>query len=110
MRKLIIIVATLAAFALAACGEGLTVSEEDLEVRTRGLTEPEQVTLETLPPLGTQVTLGQPFSIDASLLQATGAPTLTGRVGARLLVDGEGQCSQAGDHVIGHGSDLDHRF
>ena len=85
MRKLIILVATLAAFALAACGGGLEVSEEDVEVRTRGLTEPEQVALETLSPLGTQVTLGQPFTIDASLLPATGVPTLTGELAVNFM-------------------------
>ena len=85
MRKSIIIVATLAAFALAACGGGVSVSEEDLVVRTRGLTEPEQVTLETLPSLGTQAALGQPFNIDASLLPATGAPTLTGEFALNFL-------------------------
>ena len=85
MRKSIIIAATLAAFVLAACGGGVSVSEEDLVVRTRGLTEPEQVTLETLPSLGTQVTLGQPFNIDASLLPATGAPTLTGELALNFM-------------------------
>ena len=85
MRKMIIIAATLAAFALAACRGGVEVSEEDLVVRTRGLTEPEQVTLETLPLLGTQVTLGQPFTIDASLFPATGAPTLTGELALEFM-------------------------
>ena len=50
LRSIIIIVATLAAFALVACGGGVSVSEEDLVVRTRGLAEPEQITLEALPP------------------------------------------------------------
>ena len=81
----IIVIATLAVFALAACGGGVSVSEEDLVVRTRGLGEPEQITLETLPPLGTQVTLGQPFTIDASLLPATGGPTLTGELALNFL-------------------------
>ena len=85
MRKSIMIVATLAAFALAACGGGVSVSEEDLTVRTRGLTEPEQVTLETLPSLGTQATLGQPFTIDASLLPGLGAPTLTGELAVNFM-------------------------
>ena len=85
MLRSIIIVAALAAFALAACGGGVDVSEEDVEVRTRGLTEPEKVTLETLSPLGTQVTLGQPFTIDASLLPATGAPTLTGELAVNFM-------------------------
>ena len=85
MFRSIIIAATLAAFSLAACGGGVSVSEEDLKVRTRGLTEPEQVTLETLRSLGTQVTLGQSFTVDASLLPATGAPTLTGELALNFL-------------------------
>ena len=85
MLRSTIIAAAVAAFALAACGGGVSVSEEDLVVRTRGLTEPEQVTLETLPSLGTQVTLGQPFTIDASLLPATGGPTLTGELALNFL-------------------------
>ena len=85
MLRSINIVAMLAAFVLAACGGGALGSKEDVEVRTRGLTEPEQVTLETLPPLGTQVTLGQPFTIDAGLLPGTGAPTLTGELALIFL-------------------------
>ena len=85
MLRSITMVATLAAFALTACGGGVSVREEDLEVRTRGLTEPEKVTLETLPPLGTQVTLGQPFTMDASLLSATVGPTLTGELALNFL-------------------------
>ena len=85
MRKSIIIAATLAAFALAACGQGAFVPEEDAVVTTRGLTEPEKVTLETLPPLGTQATLGQPFSIDASLLPGLGVPMLTGELAVNFL-------------------------
>ena len=85
VRKSIIICAMLAAFALAACGGGGLGPTEDVEVRTRGLTEPEQVTLETLSFLGTQVTLGQPFATDASLLPATGAPTLTGELALNFL-------------------------
>ena len=85
MLRSTIIAVAVAAFALAACGGGASVSEEDLTVRTRGLTEPEQVTLETLPPLGTQVTLGQSFTIDASLLPGLGVPTLTGELAINFM-------------------------
>ena len=85
ISKSIIIAVTLAAFALTACGGGALAPTEDVVERTRGLTEPEQVTLETLPLLGTQVTLGQPFTIDASLLPGLGVPTLTGELAVNFM-------------------------
>ena len=85
MLRSIIIAATLAAIALAACGGSSLPNKEDVVVRTRGLTEPEQVTLETLPSLGTQVTLGQPFTMDASLLPALGTPTLAGELAVNFM-------------------------
>ena len=85
MLRSIIIVATLAAFALTASGGGALGPKEDVVERSRGLTEPEKVTLKTLPALGTQVTLGQPFTVDASLLPATGAQTLTGELALNFL-------------------------
>ena len=85
MLRSIIIVATLAAFALTASGGGALGPKEDVVERSRGLTEPEKVTLKTLPALGTQVTLGQPFTTDASQLPATGAQTLTGELALNFL-------------------------
>ena len=81
MIRPIIVAAMLAAFVLAACGEGALPPIEEAEVRTRGLTEPEQVSLEALPQLGTQVSLGQPITVDASVLPGIiGAPPLSGQL------------------------------